>query len=1070
MKTNHILNRWGIALYLIALLLVACSSKSTRLEKYISQADKYFISDDYASAEIEYLNALKLDHELSHAVARLGVIYFDQGRLREAAPYLRRAVQLDPEHCEAAHRLALLYLAIGDTDAAKESALHILEQDPQNRHAPIIWIHSIGNNETSDSAQQTLDTFAAAAPDNPSYKVAEAIRHGRQKRLDEAKQALEQALKLDPNTSYAHSNFAKIYAGEGRTDKVESALLAAAKDTPVRSPFRLALIQFYLQGYDTAKGRAHLTNVLEAAPNLLPALLLLARVQQADNDDANTEKTVQSILQLDSTNHDGLIMQAVLLRGSDNATESATLLSEIVKLYPNSHLAHFERARTYAVLNDSRQMSQSLVKALQLKPDFHSARALLSRIQLNAGDYERSTVNLKQLLESYPNDRNLKMQLASSLLGQGNLQAALELYKELEKSDPSNAQILFLKGNTHLQLNDISSAAAAYEQSLQQDSDYIPALQGLVYYDLSEQRFDDAATRIDSRIQAQPENPTLHMLQAIVCAAEEDNHSAINALLQVIKLQPDHRNAHFMLAQLYLKQDAPDVAAAHLETIIADNPQDLAALTAISQIYEQQSNWERARDSYANILQVNPNNIIALNNLAYLYSTVFDDLEYAHELAQKAREINPNNPMIADTLGWIKHLQGDYDYARLLLTESSEQLVDQPEILYHLGLTYYMLGDEAQAGSILATILASTPTFKQRADIEQRLAVLNIDSSDQTNLRALKKILKQHPNDPVARIKLAKIYEHMAHIDEALECYDLILANNANHLAALTGKAHLLLASDEPALALEFARKIYTLRPNDPAIAKQIGHIAFWGGDHLWSVSLLQQAANGLDKDPELDYSLAQALFAVGRINTAKTMLDQSVAQQAQHLNRFLAMMAPLWMEPTITFENIRSLAHASGDPLAIAWIEALFAKAASPTRGIDAFEQLLDKFPEFTPAKRDLTILYAMHDPHHEDAYQLARAASRTLSDDSELTLALAILELKRGNFKRAMTLFEAAEADTSSSAIIQFYLGMARLQTEQPAESLDALKKALKLGLSGTQADQARQVIDQLELTDDT
>lgn len=1068
MNTTKTLNRWMIALHLlVAVLLVGCSSKSSRVDRYISNADDRFSSGDYASAEIEYLNAIKLDHELHHAVARLGVIYFDQGRLRQAAPHLRRAVQLDPDNLEVAYRLALLYLASGDAAAAKASSLGILETDPQNRHAPIILVTSLGieHNQASEQIQQTLEAFEAGAPDNPSYQVAQAIRLARLERMDEAKQAVQQALEIDPHAAYAHSTFAKIYAAEGHDDTIEAALSAAAKDTPVRSPFRLELIQFYLQGYDIEKGRSHLTEMLEAAPNLVPALVLLARVEQADNDVEGALKTIHSILYLDPTNHDGLIMKAACLRRLDNAVEAAPLLSDLVKLYPNSHLAYFELAQTHAVLNQSKQASQSLLQALHLKPDFHQARALLSLIQLNSGDYGRSTINLKQLLKSNPDDPNIQMQLASSLQGQGNIEAALELYQGLEASDPTNAQVSYLKGNAYLQLNDIANAVAAFKQSLQRDPDYMPALERLIYYYLSEKRFSDAAAQIDSRIHTSPENPELHMLQAIIRAAQDDNDSAKNALFQAIELKPDYRNAHFMLAQLYLKDDELDKACSHLEAIITNHPRDIPARTAISQIYEKQLKWDRARDHYEKILQVNPNAVIALNNLAYLYSTVFDDLDHAHALAKKARKIYPNHPLIADTLGWIKHLQGDYNFAYLLLKESSEQLSDQPEIRYHLGSTYYMLGDEVKARQIFETLLASAPSFKQKANIEQRLATLNIDSADQTNLTPLKQILAKNPNDPVALIKLAKIYEHMGNIDEAFACYDLILASNASHLAALTGKARLLSVSDEPALALKFARKMYALRPNDPAIAGEIGRIAFLGGDHLWSVSLLEEAVKSLHKDPELNYYLAEALFAVGRITTAKTFLNQSDAEHARELSLFLAMVDP-WTHQAIDFEAAHLLAHASNNPLASAWITALSAKAISASQGITAFEQLLYRFSEFIPAKRDLAILYAMSDQNHADAYQLAREASRTLSNDSELTLALGILELKRGNFKRAVALLAAENANTSSSAIIQFYWGMARLHTGNSAESLSSFKKALELGLSGAQADEAQQAIHQIEV----
>ena len=54
-------------------------------------------------------------------------------------------------------------------------------------------------------------------------------------------------------------------------------------------------------------------------------------------------------------------------------------------------------------------------------------------------------------------------------------------------------------------------------------------------------------------------------------------------------------------------------------------------------------------------------------------------------LAQKAREANPNDPGIADTLGWIYFKKGIYATALDLLKESNEKFKGQnPTVLYHL--------------------------------------------------------------------------------------------------------------------------------------------------------------------------------------------------------------------------------------------------------------------------------------------------------------------------------------------------------------------------------------------------
>ena len=85
-----------------------------------------------------------------------------------------------------------------------------------------------------------------------------------------------------------------------------------------------------------------------------------------------------------------------------------------------------------------------------------------------------------------------------------------------------------------------------------------------------------------------------------------------------------------------------------------------------------------------------------MNNLACLYSEHLGQLEKGYQLARKVRDLAPTDPSVADTLGWILYHKGEYSPALNLLRESAAKLTAQPEVQYHLGMTHYMMGDEAQ--------------------------------------------------------------------------------------------------------------------------------------------------------------------------------------------------------------------------------------------------------------------------------------------------------------------------------------------------------------------------------------
>jgi len=98
----------------------------------------YLYNQDYPAAERETLRALDLDPSLADARNNLGMVYFAQGRLSEAATQFRKALEdlsyPTPEY--AAYNLGKVSYQLGDYAAAAEAyerSLAILPNNPDGR-------------------------------------------------------------------------------------------------------------------------------------------------------------------------------------------------------------------------------------------------------------------------------------------------------------------------------------------------------------------------------------------------------------------------------------------------------------------------------------------------------------------------------------------------------------------------------------------------------------------------------------------------------------------------------------------------------------------------------------------------------------------------------------------------------------------------------------------------------------------------------------------------------------------------------------------------------------------------
>ena len=127
------------------------------------------------------------------------------------------------------------------------------------------------------------------------------------------------------------------------------------------------------------------------------------------------------------------------------------------------------------------------------------------------------------------------------------------------------------------------------------------------------------------------------------------------------------------------------------------------------------------------MLDINPDVAAAANNLAWNYAEHGGNLDVALTLAQKAKEASPDDPRIADTLGWIYYKKQLYVKAISELKDSAEQLPHDPVVHYQLGMAYFQNGDQAQAKVALQRALKLQGNFDGAEQAKQILASLSQD-------------------------------------------------------------------------------------------------------------------------------------------------------------------------------------------------------------------------------------------------------------------------------------------------------------------------------------------------------
>ncbi len=494
----------------------------------------------------------------------------------------------------------------------------------------------------------------------------------------------------------------------------------------------------------------------------------------------------------------------------------------------------------------------------------------------------------------------------------------------------------------------------------------------------------------------------------------------------------------------------------------------------LARLRSDDKDYAGAAEVYEKVLKLDSKFSAALNNLAYLYLTYLNNIDRGFELAQRARDLLPQDPSAEDTLGWAWFKKGSYQTALTLLRESAANMPAEAEIQFHYGLACYLTADEADARTALQRALKPGADFPGRDECQRCLSILDInpETADAAARATLEKRVAEKGDDPVALARLARIYQRTGDTARTTATYEALLQTTPKNLDAMIALTRIYSPSN-PKRAYELAKAANKLAPVNAEVSHALGRLAFQNGDYSLAASALQQALQSQPNDASLQFDYAQAAYSIGKVAAAQTALQTALNQnlaapQAAQARRMLDMMGLAAAPAQAVAAKARIADILKTDP---GDVSALMAQAAACEAGGDAAgaeqagEKVLEHYPDFTPAQRQLARLYSTDPAKLDRAYTLASKARDASPDDPAVAKTLGVILVQRGDYGRAVTLLKQAASRINSDAELFYYLGTAQFRLKQKAESKANLQQALALKLSGPSADAARQMLNQLK-----
>lgn len=1045
-------------------------TREAKKGRSLEAALKHFDNGAFAAAEIEYKNALAVDPGNPEAIKRIGIIRTLQGASYEAAGILTQAKKKLPKDDEVGINLAKALLNLGFLPDSRKELLEVLDRSPGNGEALLFLAESSITPEWLEECDQRIK---AAGGKSVASQLASALLVLRRGSLEQGSVMVDEVIKSTPSSARAHALKASILTSKKLPDEALAEMKVAAGSAGPRSNESIAYACAFMTRGRRDESVAYLDKLTTATPDFLPAWALLGQIAYTEKKDEAATNYFSKVLSKNPVDVTTALMQAEILIRNKEPDKAVTLLEKVATALPARPQLDLAVAKCLIAADKLPKAAAALDRALAVSPDLTEAGRMRAMIQLRDGKTSEAVAALEAIRKREPEDAPTRDLLISAYRSTGRNDDAVALLREKSSADKDDSQSRIQLGQLLSSQGKLDEARSIFDNSVETFSGSLEAVSNLADIDLKAGKGDAALKRLENYIVAHPDSSEAYTFKAGIALDLKKPDLAEQSLMKALELKSDNAQAYALLLQLKSGPGQEVEALAVLDRYLKAFPGNPQARLQRGYLLQQLGRNEEARSAFSELIAAAPEFASAYNNLATLEADQFHELESAATHARKARSLDPAHPAIADTLGWIEWQLGNYPAALALFTEAAGKMANSPEVLYHLGMAQYSMGQSAEATAAFTKALESGSEFPEKIDTQKHLTLLReAGKANLADLDTLKKRVADNPKDIMSYLQLADILARSDRPQEALDAYQKALDLNPAVPAAFVGQARLYAGPlNSPEKALQAATKARELAPREPSALAALGSAKLLTGAHEEAYGLLKDASARLDNNPAVLFDYARAAYSLGRIAEARTAMTRVAASDSSTsgaAKRFLILTDP----GAASSAGIATVVEESltKDP---GYVPALMLRgsldAAAGKNPEATYLKVLTLQPRFDPARVRLAALY-MEDPAKLDqALKLAREARSNMPDDQELTRIVAVINYRKGDFKYAAQLL--AELSTNRPLVPDelLILGLSLANSNQPDKARQTLDQALKSGLPAPDAAQAKAALSKLANPDE-
>jgi tetratricopeptide (TPR) repeat protein len=551
----------------------------------------------------------------------------------------------------------------------------------------------------------------------------------RQNRAQDALNAAEQAIKIDPRNAEANRVAGFVYASQvdsdsdrtsgrgGQADKADNTQkadenltkavhhfeVALERDTADADPnVRATLARLYLRAGTNAKAIPLLSDLVAQVPDWQDGPLLLAEAFAGSgrNADAITwlERIVEDRPQLYPTLAD-------FYEREHRWKDAAGAYAEAVDVVPKGTQSRQLKLRYASALmnaggrEDMLKARDVLNELIASNGDDGRALYLLSQAQRRLGDIGAAEATARRVIAQNAKSPWGYYALAETLEERRRFQAAIDMLtpvlNDARAKGPDRLTLSLLLphlGFAHQELGQVDKAITIFQEAHRLSPDDPSAASYLIQAYINAKKYGAAIQLADEARVDHPNDLRLARLEAQALRQSGKAEQGIALLETVLKANGSDPSAYIALAQAYSESDRGDQAVKVLQDAQVKFPADRTIPFELGAVYDKQKRFSDAEAAFKQVLARDPDNAPALNYLGYMLAERGERLDESVSYIKKALQLEPENGSYLDSLGWAYYKADQLDLAEENLKRAADQMTGNSVIQDHYGDVLFKRG------------------------------------------------------------------------------------------------------------------------------------------------------------------------------------------------------------------------------------------------------------------------------------------------------------------------------------------------------------------------------------------